>query len=113
MTEANTEVDTDVEPTVELEAKTEIPTHDPNLGKVTMENITDLTGDTDKPKKIRPESEVSKHTNTNTDNAGTNDETEPQNSLRRSKRIMNKPNPVIPSEDIGDNDDQKDVDYVY
>ena len=113
VTEANTEVDKDVDPTVELETKTKKSIHDPNLGEVTMENIAELTGDTDKPKEMKPESEVSKHTNTNTDNAGTNDETEPQNSLRRSKRIMNKPNPVIPSEDIGDNDDQKDIDYVY
>ena len=125
MTEANTEVDTDVDPTVELETKTEISIHDPNLGEVTMENIAELTGDTDKPKEMRPESEVPKHANTDTGNAETNEtaidrqqtnysnnKSEPQNLVRRSKRIMNKPNPVIPSEDIGDNDNPKDIDYA-
>ena len=124
-----TEVDTDIEPTgntdieptvntelehtVELEATTEKPTHDRNTDKVTTENTINHTVDTDKSENTTPESEVSKHTNTNTNNAGTTDETESQKSLRRSKRILNRPNPIIPAEDIGENDDQKDIDYVY
>ena len=117
MTEVDTDIEptvnTELEPTVELEATTEKPTHDRNTAKVTTENTTNHTVDTDKSENTTPESEVSEHTNTNTNNAGTTDETESQKSLRRSKRILNRPNPIIPAEDIGENDDQKDIDYVY
>ena len=74
---------------------------------------------------MRPELEVSKSVNTDTGDTETNeaaidsqqtshsnDKSEPQTLVRRSKRIMNKPNPAIPPEDIGDNDNPKDIDYA-
>ena len=39
-------------------------------------------------------------------------EPEQQTLIRRSKRIMNKPNPTIAPDDIGDNDDPNDVDFA-
>ena len=134
VTEANAEVDTNTDPavddTTELETRTKKSIHDPNSGEITvkgnsMENIAELTGHTDEPKEMRPELEVPKNANTDTGNTETNetaidsqqtshsnDKSEPQNLVRRSKRIMNKPNPVIPPEDIGDNDNPKDIDYA-
>ena len=134
VTEANAEVDTNTDPavddTTELETRTKKSIHDPNSGEITvkgnsMENIAELTGHTDEPKEMSPELEVPKNANADTGNTETNetavdsqqtshsnDKSEPQNLVRRSKRIMNKPNPAIPPEDIGDNDNPKDIDYA-
>ena len=136
VTEANAEVDTNTDPavddTTELGARTKNKSiHVPNSGEITVkegnsvENIAELTRHTDEPKEMRPELEVPKNANTDTGNTETNetaidsqqtshsnDKSEPQNLVRRSKRIMNKPNPTIPPEDIGDNDNPKDIDYA-
>ena len=94
-----------------------------------VESVTEPTRQTNESNtnnnEVRTELEVTESINNDTGNTKTNavsvdsqqashdnDEPEQQTLIRRSKRIMNKPNPAIPPDDIGDNDDPKDIDFA-
>ena len=140
VTETIAEVDTDTDPGVDnatdpgTRTKNK-STHNPSLDDIaekeddSVESVTEPTRQTDESNtndnEVRTELEVTESINNDTGNTETNevsvdsqqashdnDEPEQQTLIRRSKRIMNKPNPAIPPDDIGDNDDPKDIDFA-
>jgi len=138
--EALDEPDADTEPEVDNATDPDTTTIDevtpgPNLGDIAeqednqIDDVTETTRNTyetnTNDNEAKAEPEIAESIANNTDNSNNDevsvesklvnhDKKEPEQPtlIRRSKRIINNPNPTINPDDIGDNDDPNDVDFA-